>query len=60
MKKTIGLGLLMLTAMTAFAAPAAAFERFNRTPVRKEVVVVHHNRRPRGHRVVRARYNRFR
>jgi hypothetical protein len=59
MKKTIGLGLLMLTAMTAFAAPAAAFERFNRTPVRKEVVVVHHNRR-RAHRVVRAKYDHFR
>jgi hypothetical protein len=60
MKKTIGLGLLMLTAMTAFAAPAAAYERFNRTPVRKEVVVVRHNRRPRAHRVVRAKYDHFR
>jgi len=60
MKKTIGLGLLMLTGMTAFAAPAAAAEWFHRTPVRKEVVVVHHNRRPRVHRVVRERYDRYR
>jgi len=59
MKTTIGLGLLMLTGMTAFAAPAAA-ERFNRTPVRKEVVVVHHNRRPRVHRVVRQKFDHYR
>lgn len=60
MKKTIGLGLLMLTGMTAFAAPAAATERFYRAPVRKEVVVVHHNRRPRVHRVVREKFDRYR
>ena len=60
MKKTIGLGLLMLTGMTAFAAPAAAAERFNRTPVRKEVVVIHHNRRPRVHRVVRGKFDHYR
>ena len=59
MKKAIGLGLLMLTGMTAFAAPAAA-ERFNRPPVRKEVVVVHHNRRPRVHRVVREKHDQYR
>ena len=50
----------MLTGMTAFAAPAAAAERFNRTPVRKEVVVVHHNRRPRVHRVVRQKFDHYR
>ena len=60
MKKTIGLGLLMLTGMTAFAAPAAAAERFYRAPARKEVVVVHHNRRARFHRVARAKYEHFR
>ena len=60
MKKTIGLGLLMLTGITAFAAPAAAAERFNRAPARREVVVVHHNRRPRIHRVVRQRYEHYR
>ncbi len=60
MKKTIGLGLLLLTGITAFAAPAAAYERFNGPVVRKEVVVVHYNRRPRAHRVVRARYEHFR
>jgi hypothetical protein len=59
MKKTIGLGLLMLTGMTAFAAPAAA-ERFDRAPARKEVVVVNHNRRPRVHRVVRGKYDHYR
>lgn len=59
MKKTIGLGLLLLTGMTAFAAPAAAMERFNGPTVRKEVVVVHRNRRARVHRVV-IRHDRFR
>jgi hypothetical protein len=60
MKKAIGLGLLMLTGMTAFAAPAAAVERFYRAPARKEVVVVHHNRRARFHRVMRERFDRYR
>jgi hypothetical protein len=60
MKKTIGLGLLMLTGMAAFAAPASAAERFDRARGRKEVEVVHHNRRPRVHRVVRERYDRNR
>jgi hypothetical protein len=55
MKKTIGLGLLMVTAMTAFAAP---YERGRE--VRKEIVVVHHNRRARSHRVAGAKYDRFR
>jgi hypothetical protein len=59
MKKTIGLGLLMLTGLTAFAAPAAAAD-FHRAPVRKEVVVVHHNRRARFHRVARDRYEHYR
>ncbi len=60
MKKTIGLGLLLLTGMTAFAAPAAAAPRYRETTVRKEVVVVKHHKRMRGRRVVRAKYDRFR
>jgi hypothetical protein len=62
MKRTIGLVALMLTAVAAFAAPAAAWDRndYNRKPVvveqyrndynRKPVVVVRdrfdYNRRP--------------
>jgi hypothetical protein len=58
MKKTIGLAVLLLTGMTAFAQPAAAFERFTG---RKEVVVVSHHKRPRIHRQVRIVHNdRFR
>jgi hypothetical protein len=60
MKKAIGLGLLMLTGMAAFAAPASAAERFDRAHVRREVVVVHHNRRPRVHRVVREKFDHYR
>lgn len=51
MKKLIGLGLLAVTGMTAFAAPAAANERYDRG--RKEVIVVRHHKRVRRHPVVR-------
>ncbi len=52
MKKAIGIGLLMLTGITAFAAPAAAYEmKGGRTTVVKKEVIVHNNRRVRGHRV---------
>lgn len=56
MKKAIGIGLLMLTGMTAFAAPAAAYEmRGGHTAiVVKKEVVVHHTRRTRAHRVFHA------
>lgn len=61
MKKTIGLGLLLLTGMTAFAAPAAAYERIiGRTEVVKQVVVVHHKNRWRNRRTVRVQYDRNR
>ncbi len=59
MKKTIGLGLLLLTGMTAFAAPAAAAQRYMGRNEHKVVVVSHH-RRARAHRVVRAKHDRFR
>jgi hypothetical protein len=59
MKKTIGLGLLLLTGMTAFAAPAAAAQRFVGRNERKAAVVSHH-KRARAHRVARAKYDRFR
>jgi hypothetical protein len=49
MKKLLGLGLLALTGMTAFAAPAAARERFD---AHRKVVVVSHNRHARGRRVI--------
>ncbi|HEX3880635.1 MAG TPA: hypothetical protein VHW24_26820 [Bryobacteraceae bacterium] len=55
MKKLIGLGLLALTGMTAFAAPAAARERFDH----RKVVVVRHERRARNHHKV-VRYERHR
>jgi hypothetical protein len=62
MKKTIGLAALMLTAVAAFAQPAAAYERFNGcNDGRKEVVVVRHDNRLRDHREVRpVRYDRNR
>jgi len=61
MKKTICLAVLLLTAVGAFAQPAAAKEFAGK----KEVVMVrHHNQnrnRNRGHRrVVRTRNNRVR
>jgi hypothetical protein len=60
MKKTIGLGLLLLTGITAFAAPAANYERYDGATARREVVVVkHHNRVP-ARRIGRARYDRDR
>ena len=55
MKKLIGLGGLMVTGMTAFAAPAAAYERFDGCN-RREVVVVRHDNRVPIHREVRADY----
>jgi hypothetical protein len=59
MKKTIGIAILMLTGITAFAQPAAALERFNGNNGRKEVVVVKHHNRMRSHRQVRhVRYER--
>ena len=49
MKKTIGLALLLLTGLTAFAAPVARTESFHKT-----VVVAHKSARKGGHhRVVR-------
>jgi len=48
MKKTIGFAVLMLTAVAAFAQPAAAYERFNnRNDGRKEAVVVERDYRTR-------------
>ncbi len=59
MKKTIGIAVLLLTGITAFAQPAAASQRFNGNNFRKEVVVVNHHKRMRPHRQVRhVRYER--
>ena len=44
MKKTIGLALLLLTGLTAFAAPVARTEGFHKT-----AVVAHKNFRKGGH-----------
>jgi hypothetical protein len=60
MKKLIGLGVLMVTGMTAFAAPAAAYERFDGCNGRKEVVVVRHDNRGGDHRDVRGANDRGR
>jgi hypothetical protein len=48
MKRTIGLMALMLTAVAAFAQPAAAMDRndYNRRPVVVERGRVDYNRRP--------------
>jgi len=48
MKRTIGLMALMLTAVAAFAQPAAARERndYDRRPVAVERSRVDYNRRP--------------
>jgi len=64
MKKLIGLAVLALTGMTAFAAPAA-HEAFNgrnegRNETRK-VVAARHVSRTRNHRVARrAKFDRYR
>ena len=55
MKKLIGLGLLAMTGLTAFAAPAAAA-----CNVRREVVVVRHDNRFRDRRDIRVQFDRYR
>jgi hypothetical protein len=52
MKKLIGFGVLMVTGMTAFAAPAAAYERFDGCN-RREAVVVRRDHRVPIHREAR-------
>ncbi len=59
MKKTIGLGLLLLTGITAFAAPAAAYERYDACNTRKVVVVERRPERP-VYRAPRIQYERYR
>lgn len=58
MKKLIGLGVLLATGITAFAAPA--YERFDGCNTRKEAVVVRHDNRAPIHRDVRVNYDRAR
>jgi hypothetical protein len=68
MKRTIGLGALLLTAVAAFAQPAAAREIDHRRPVvvergradfgRRPVVVVRHDDH-RGPRVIHLRHDTY-
>ena len=48
MKKTIGLALLLLSGLTAFAAPLARTEGFQKT-----AIVAHKHSRKSGRRIVR-------